>query len=96
MKRFFKLLAIVILSEFIILMLATFLSQQTTGILHRIGYLITAAFSLPISLIDNEYPFYTESGIVTLITCVINILIHTAIVFIILKANQKRKQEKMR
>ena len=93
MKSFFKLFVLVFFAEVMLGMLSLLLEQKSelyplAGI---ISSLIMSLLSLPFSLIDRTYPYYSiESEWFNLLMIVTTLIVHTLLVFVIYKSSKRR------
>ena len=85
------------MKKFILTFICISLIEVTIGILrlsfhNSILSFLSVLISMPLVLIDRSYPFYAEDYVLGIFLTVINVLIQTAIVFLIFKAITKYRK----
>jgi ethanolamine transporter EutH len=92
MKLFFRTFGIVVLAEIVLAMAATVVQQATNStIVRTVCGLIMQVISLPLSLVNRTYPYYSlEPGWVIAIMMVATYIMHTVIVYLVYKAFKKQ------
>ena len=79
------------LVEFLVGLLDVFLTQSNSG-LSTITSWLMFIFSMPISFIRRDLPFYAAEGaVVGIFYWVLNLLIQTAIVYVVIELCKNRK-----
>ncbi|MCW4470733.1 hypothetical protein OGH69_17305 [Flavobacterium sp. MFBS3-15] len=92
MKPFIKILGIVAISELVLGMAAIVLRQSAnTPFILTICSLVMQVLSLPLSLINRTYPYYsTESGWLIAFMVACTYLIHSVIIYLVYKSVKKQ------
>ncbi|HYD91093.1 MAG TPA: hypothetical protein VEA37_06335, partial [Flavobacterium sp.] len=76
--------------ETLLTFLAIYLQQSSNDGLRTIAQIIIALISLPLSLIDRTYPYYSMNpGWIVAMLIIITLLIHTMAIFSLYKAVKK-------
>ncbi|KOS04964.1 hypothetical protein AM493_02100 [Flavobacterium akiainvivens] len=91
MKTYLRLFAILLIVELLLGMLGLFLTQEIVPkFAESIGHLLNVLLALPLSLINPTWPFYTSPTWFGLTLMVINIVIHTGILYAFMKLRRKK------
>ncbi len=94
LKFFFKLFFLLLFFEILAAFLDTYLSQNTVEVfgidLKTVTNILMNLFSLPLSLISRELPFYTQNLWLSLGSVFFNLMIHTYVIYRLLSTIRKK------
>jgi len=92
MKLFFKIFGIVVVAELVLSFAALILPEVTNNpFLRTVCGIIMQLLSLPLSLLDRTYPYYSlESGPVIALMMITTYLIHAIIIYLVYKSVKKQ------
>lgn len=91
MIKFLKIFALVFVIESVLSMVFILGQQFVDKPFSTIIAIMISILSLPVSLLDRTYPFYTpEPAVIAIPIYLLNVLVHSVIVYSIIKGRQSK------